>query len=507
MLVCARFDGRDSVTSRVFTAAVAAIAFAAPAAAQNVPWHGYAGNAQHTARAPAAAQSLAKVHWQMAVDAAPPGFLGIHYASPMITAGNMVLMPVKLDSNGTYRMEARNGATGALLWKTNVAYVFPQHDWTPSIPAHLSESNRLFFAGPGGTINFRDLLSTSSKSQGRLVFYGARAYAKNKAAFDEGVMVSTPITADSAGNIYFGFTASGTLPNNLQSGIARIAADGKGSWISAADAAQDSSMTGVPNNCAPALSADGKTVYIGASNGSNGYLLGLDSTTLQPKYRAALIDPNSHTSAILSDDFSASPTIGPDGDVYYGVLEYDLRSHNDRGWLLHFNATLSTLKVPGSFGWDDTVSIVPSTMIPSYSGPSTYLVMSKYNNYDGIGTGDGKNKVAILDPNVTEPDPIIPSVTVMNEVLTQLGPHHEKGSGRGAVYEWCINSAVVDVADNAVMVNSEDGHTYRWDLPSNTLTETVNLNKPTVEAYTPTLIGPDGTVYAINNAHLYALGN
>jgi hypothetical protein len=35
----------------------------------------------------------------------------------------------------------------------------------------------------------------------------------------------------------------------------------------------------------------------------------------------------------------------------------------------------------------------------------------------------------------------------------------------------------------------------------------VNLNQPTVEAYTPTLIGPDGTVYSINNAHLYALGN
>lgn len=492
----------------VWTAlAAAAMSMAAPASAQNVPWHGYAGNMQHTARAPAAAQSITKVHWKMAVDAAPPGFLGIHYASPMITAGNMVLVPVKLNANGTYRMEARDGATGALSWKTTVPYVFPPHTWTPSIPAHVSEKNRLFFAGPGGTIHYRDLPSASSSGQGLLVFYGMRQYRKNRATYDQNVMVSTPITADAAGNIYFGFTVTGSTPNNLSSGIARIATDGKGTWISAADAAQDSSMSQVPTNCAPAISADGKTVYIAASNGANGYLLGLDSNTLQPKYRAALIDPNSGTSAEIDNDSSAAPTVGPDGDVYYGVLEYNFTSHNDRGWLLHFDATLSASKIPGSFGWDDTVSIVPSSMIPSYKGPSSYLVMSKYNNYANIGTGDGKNKIAILDPNVTEHDPIIPSVTVMNEVLTKLGPHRNKEDGRGAVYEWCINSAVVDVADNAVMVNSEDGHTYRWDLPSNTLTQAINLNKPTVEAYTPTLIGPDGTVYAINNAHLYALGN
>jgi hypothetical protein len=32
------------------------------------------------------------------------------------------------------------------------------------------------------------------------------------------------------------------------------------------------------------------------------------------------------------------------------------------------------------------------------------------------------------------------------------------------------------------------------------------LGDPIGEAYTPTLIGPDGAVYAINNAVLYAIG-
>ena len=37
----------------------------------------------------------------------------------------------------------------------------------------------------------------------------------------------------------------------------------------------------------------------------------------------------------------------------------------------------------GSFGWDDTASIVPTSMVPSYAGTSAYLLMTKYNNYGG----------------------------------------------------------------------------------------------------------------------------
>ncbi len=80
-------------------------------------------------------------------------------------------------------------------------------------------------------------------------------------------------------------------------------------------------------------------------------------------------------------------------------------NHNDRGWMLHYNSNLSKTKIPGSFGWDDTASIVPATAVPGYTGSSQYLIMTKYNNYAGVGTGDGHNKIAILDPNATENDP------------------------------------------------------------------------------------------------------
>jgi hypothetical protein len=57
------------------------------------------------------------------------------------------------------------------------------------------------------------------------------------------------------------------------------------------------------------------------------------------------------------------------------------------------------------------------------------------------------------------------------------------------------------------MVNSEDGNLYRWNLASNTLSEMVTLTTGYDEAYTPTAIGVDGTVYAIQDGILFAVGN
>jgi hypothetical protein len=309
--------------------------------------------------------------------------------------------------------------------------------------------------------------------------------------------------------VFFGFVVTGSNPAGLTSGVARISAAGVGSWAAAATLAADPAIAKVAMNCAPALSPDLTTLYIAVNRPvvsgvlQSGYLLALDSTTLAPKARVALREPGSANLARVSDDGTASPTVGPDGEVFYGVLEASFGSHNGRGWLLHFDATLALTRPPGGFGWDDTASVVPRAMLPAYSGAAAYLLMVKYNNYQGVGTGDGQNRIAVIDPTATQLD-ANSSVFIMREVLTLLGPTFESGTS-GPVKEWCINTAAVDPLTKSILVNSEDGFLYRWSLATNTFTQRIRLTGGLAESYTPTAIGADGAVYAVNNAVLFSI--
>jgi hypothetical protein len=479
-----------------------------------VAWAGFAGNAQHTAVASKPSQPMSRIRWRAKVDLAPVLFHGellIHYGSPMITGANTVLVPTRVSTKAGFRVVAYSGTSGAPRWSLRTDYRPPAFTggpgfWTPPLPAVVTPSTALEVAGAGGTVLVRQHANMTAGAVRRLVFYGAAQWNAHRSAYDKAVQITSPLTAGPDGSVYFGFTVTGATPAHLSSGIARIDAHGHATWTTAAAAAGNRTVTGVALNCAPALSPNGRIVYIAVTSPTRGILAGLDATTLKPRFHIALTDPVSRRPAMISASSSASPTVGPDGDVYYGVQESPFSSHDGRGWLLHFNATLTRSKVPGSFGWDNTPSVLPARAVPRYHGTSPYLLVSKYNNYLGLGPhGDGRNQIAVLDPRSSQRDPYA-NVRVMKAVQTVLSPVHFPGAPAGARYEWCINSAVVDPANNSVIVNSEDGTLYRWDLARNTLAEKIRLNLPRPEAYTPTIIGPDGTVYAINNATLYAIG-
>lgn len=466
-------------------------------------WPGYGGDAQHTGISSVASQPMERIIWHTSVDPTFPNDgreILIHYGSPLITKRDTVVVTVRTDQTNDFRVEGHCGYDGSLRWTQTTDYKLPYYGWIPPCGPTLAPDDSLYVPAAGGTVLHITGIDTAAPVVTRMAFYGVSSYNANPSGYD-GVRINTPLTSDAKGNIYFGFLimANTINPSGLTSGVARLSPNGTGTWVAAPTAAGDNNMQKVLHNCAPALSNDGSTLYVGINRyWSGGYLVALDSTTLATK-KSVLCQFPGH-SAYLADDGTASPTVGPDGDVYFGVWD----SNHARGWMLHYDSFLTVQKNTGSFGWDDTSSIVPATAVPSYTGTSSYLILTKYNNYadGGIG-GDGMNKVAILDPNDQEIDPIT-GATVMKEVFTLLGP--TKNPNLPGVREWCINMAAIDPQTKSAIINCEDGNCYRWDFTTNKPTEKNNLSIGVGEAYTSTLIGPTGNSFAINNANLFCMG-
>jgi len=504
-----------------FAPALGAVVFFATArGALAQGWQCYAQNPGHTAIAGVQSQTPLVIQWSEPVDLHPTysgGNLYAHYGSPAITRANTILVPVKTGTSNGFEVIAYSFNAGTLsqVWTFVTDYTVPSCGWLPVCGITLTPNDgSVAVPGAGGTVYVRASPNAANGTVTQMAFYGISTYNSNRQTYNGEIHICTPITSDGAGNLYFGYVSTAA---GIPSGLARISSTGAGTYTSAAAMTGDSSSQSMLYNCAPAISNDGSTVYVGVSNISpsspnnygSGYLCALNSTTLARTASVALQDPRGgYGAALVTNYSSASPTVGPDGDVYFGVLEAQLYSNNDRGWMLHYSANLSTTKLPSAFGWDATASVVPASAVVSYSGPSSYLLLTKYNNYAGIGTGNGVNKVAVVDPNTGMTDPVT-GASVMNTVITVTGvtpdPNHDQ-TYPNAVREWCINSAAIDPIGKCAMVNSEDGKLYRWDFTNNALSAGLPLAAPTGEAYTPTLIGPDGAVYAINDSVVFALG-
>jgi len=401
-----------------------------PAALGGVAVSEFGGNAQHTFFYTTPAQDLAVIRWKTTVDLNGNAAFA-HYGSPLITTSNNVVVPVKTANNG-FRVDVFDGALGTAKYTLTSDYILPSHSWIPTYNpalAMVTGTPRLYYAGAGGTVWYVDNPDSNSHGQPtRVAFFGTSAYSNNISGFNSTVFVNTPITADSKGNVYFGFRVQGTAPAPLStsmSGFVRVDSAGNAVHVLANQAANDGSIANDSHNSAPALSIDESTVYVVAKQSTgwsyNGYLLGLDATTLTNKYRVLLKDPRSGRNAGILDESTASPMVAPDGDVYLGVFSNP--DNGSRGFLLRFSGDLSVTKRPGGFGWDYTPAFVPSSMVPNYTGPSSYLIFSKYNYYAGLGGGDGVNRIALLDPNVTQIDghPSASSLVEMREVMTIMG--------------------------------------------------------------------------------------
>jgi hypothetical protein len=92
-------------------------------------WAGYGHDSQHSAISATRTQPLNQVHWSAPVDLNPQGGadLYIHYGSPAVTEENTILVPVKTGATDGFEVQARSGATGALLYTLPTDYSLPPH--------------------------------------------------------------------------------------------------------------------------------------------------------------------------------------------------------------------------------------------------------------------------------------------------------------------------------------------------------------------------------------------
>src|SRR5580698_8239335 len=477
----------------------------------------FAGNAQHTSAYVPTSQDLGRVKWTTSVNSNTGGTTS-RYASPVITAANTVIAPTQI-AGGAFQLNGFTGSTGASLYALSTDYVAPTSTTTPVYQPLLvngASGTRLYYAGAGGTILY--IASPDSATPGtpvRQVFYTTLSdYQTRAASFNSSVFINTPLTADANGDIFFGFRVQGTAPSPLgtQDGFARIDANGNGTYVLAGTAAADSAVSHDAQNSAPALSNDGTTVYFAAKSATNdnyAYLVGLDSTALPPKYRVLPTDPRNGNGAGVVDGTTASPVIGPDNDVYFGTMANP--DNGSRGFLLHFTSDLTTTKTPGAFGWDNTPAVVSSSMVTSYAGSATYLLVSSYNDYVGQVDGQGVNKVALLDPTATETDSHASSngLSVMREILDATGPTpdaaNQNSTFPSAVLPWLGNAFAVNAATKTVILPSSAGNLYRWNVSTNSLSQFLNLGTAGGQQNVPTVIGPDGSTYTINGSTLVSV--
>lgn len=236
-------------------------------------WGDFAGNAQHTALSTVGSQDLDTILWSTPVDLDPQytgSVLYIHYGSPVFTQADTVIVPVKTGAQGGFELEALNGATGFVKWTETRDYAVPPHDWFPSYSPAITPGGTLYCAGAGGTVySVSNLDSASPTAPKQTAFYGNNLYNSNMAGYNSAVQICTPLTTDASGDVYFGYRVTGSAPNGMASGIARIAANGTVTYMSASTATGGLAIQ-VPIGCAPALSNNGQTLYVGMSNAEQG---------------------------------------------------------------------------------------------------------------------------------------------------------------------------------------------------------------------------------------------
>jgi hypothetical protein len=210
------------------------------------------------------------------------------------------------------------------------------------------------------------------------------------------------------------------------------------------------------------------------------------------------------------DDSSSSPTVAPDGSVFYGAYT---RYNYAQGHLMKFSSTGAYLGAY-RFGWDITPGI--------YSHDSTYSVVIKDNQYGEIGSYCNDEAICPSDRTAANSGGY-PEAYFVAQLTSTLGVEWRFQNTNtlsctrnpdGSItcvetnpnsFEWCVNAPVID-SNGVVYANSEDGNLFAINQ-GGTLKQKIFQQLALGAAYTPASMGGDGKIYSQNAGHLFVVGN
>lgn len=221
------------------------------------------------------------------------------------------------------------------------------------------------------------------------------------------------------------------------------------------------------------------------------------------------VDPatNNHPAGRILDDSSATPTIAPDGSIFFGAYT---RYNYAQGHLMHFDSEGHFLGA-FPFGWDTTAGVLRHH--------NTYSIVLKENHYSELGPFCDVDEFCPSDRNTTNP------ASPTEFFVSQLSPdfHVEwrfKNTNTNSCirnpdgtiscvsnqpdsFEFCVNAVIID-ANGLVYANSEDGNLYVIKQGGE-LDSSIFQQLSVGAAYTPSSLGPDGKIYTQNAGHLFVV--
>src|SRR5713226_1588589 len=300
---------RSLLLSVALTAAL--VGWASDAHAQ---WPQWGQNAAHTSFLPTVqVQSPDQIGWQYQFDLNPPtGEILIHYAAPIVLDDGNLIITKRHEigiRNATYDV-AKLDSSGNVVWGPFASdYRYPSHSWEPVFQP-IAANGSVYYPGVGGVLHTRSL---SDGTPGPDIKSDAIPPDADPTVVAATVFVGGVPTVDGDGTIYYTIRTQGTPPPGVRHQVVKRTTDGTVTHSDFADLTGDlNSIT--PLNAGAAIASDGSIWVVTRGSGFN-RLLGLNPD-LSLKCTGNL-DQIPSKRALIIDDSSSVPVVGPDGRVFY----------------------------------------------------------------------------------------------------------------------------------------------------------------------------------------------